>query len=83
MNHRHLDDADVPVTELGLAALDDLLDRGNFTTWRPLVRAIAADPLGPLADRVLHLCAAHPMYGTSTLWIRSRRARASGDVSDV
>jgi hypothetical protein len=33
-----------------------------------LVSAITRDPYGQLADVVLHLCAAHPMYGTSVLW---------------
>jgi hypothetical protein len=82
MKHRHLDDADVPVHELGLAALDDLLERGDFSDWRPLVRAIAADPFGPLAEKVLHICDVHPMYGTSPLWrtwIASVRARAAAD----
>lgn len=80
MNHRHLDYEGVPVDQLGLAALDDLLERGDFGDWRPLARAIARDPFGPLADRVLHLCAAHPIQGTSplwTAWIAMRRERAA------
>jgi DNA-binding Xre family transcriptional regulator len=81
VKHRHLDYDDVPVDQLGPAALDDLLERGDFTDWRPLARAIAADPFGALAERVLHLCDAHPVQGTSPLWrawIAARRARASG-----
>lgn len=69
MRHRHLDYPPAAgIAELGAAALDDLLDRGDLTDWAPLARAVAADPHGPLADKVLHLCAAHPMYGTSVLW---------------
>ena len=81
MIHRHLDYDDVPVEQRGAAAIDDLLERGDFTDWRPLARAIAADPFGALADRVLWLCDAHPMQGTSPLWrawIAARRARAAG-----
>ncbi len=81
MNHRHLDYDGVPVAERGLAALDDILDRGDFTDWRPLAQAIAKDPHGLLATQVLHLCDAHPMQGTSPLWrawISARRARLGG-----
>lgn len=71
MQHRHLDTpAGRPVERWGLAALDDLLDRGDLADWRPLVDAVGRDPWGPLADRVLHLCRSHHMYGTSALWIR-------------
>lgn len=80
MIHRHLDYAPgTPVTELGDAALDDILDRGDLLDWKPLVRAIAADPGGELADRVLRLCGANPKYGASPLWrtwIAHRRALA-------
>lgn len=68
-----------PVTELGPAALDALLDRGDLDDWTPLARAIADDPGGATADTVLRLCEAHPMYGTSALWrtwIERRRGRA-------
>lgn len=69
MEHRHLDyPPGTPVDELGAAALDDLLDRGDFSDWAPLVRAIAADPHGRLASTVVALCESHPMYGTSELW---------------
>lgn len=81
MIHRHLDYEGVGVDGWGLAALDDLLDRGDLTDWRPLAQAVAADPSGPLAEAVLHLCDAHPMQGTSALWrawIAARRARARG-----
>lgn len=69
MIHRHLDHAPgTPVDEIGLAALDDLLDRGDLDDWAPLARGVAASPDGPLADSVLKLCEGHPKYGTSTLW---------------
>jgi DNA-binding phage protein len=79
--HRHLDYDGVPEDQRGLAALDDILERGDFSDWRPLVRAIAADPFGALAEHVLQLCDAHPMQGTSPLWrawIAARRDRAAG-----
>lgn len=69
MLHRHLDyPEETPVSQLGPAALDDLLDRGDLEAWAPLARAVRADPDGELADAVLHLVDAHPMYGTSPLW---------------
>lgn len=80
MIHRHLDVAEnTPVHQLQPAAVDDLLDRGTLDDWAPLVQAIAADPWGRLADTVLQLCSAHPMYGTSRLWatwIEKLRLRA-------
>lgn len=82
MRHRHLEDApDLPVAEYGLAALDDLLERGTLRDWAELRDAIRADPDDELAEKVLHLCAHHEMYGTSQLWprwIASVRGRTVG-----
>lgn len=78
---RHLDYAPgTPVADLGPAAIDALLERGDFEAWGPLLRAIADDPWGATADTVLGLCDAHPMYGTSSLWREwiERRRRPSG-----
>lgn len=86
MVHRHQDYApDTPVDQLGRAALDDLLNRGDLADWAPLTRALAVDPFGGLADTVLALCDAHPMYGTSKLWpawitgLRNRNAPEEPD----
>lgn len=69
MKHRHLRyPPGTPVERLPSAALVDLLDRGDLGLWRPLRDALAKDPHGPLADRVLDLLGAFPMYGTSALW---------------
>ena len=80
MIHRHLDyPPGTAVEEMGDAALDDLLDQWDLESWRPLARAIAADPFGELAQRILHLCDANPRYGASPLWrtwIARRRALA-------
>jgi hypothetical protein len=71
MKHRHLEyPENIPVLELGLAAIDDLLDRGTLVDWAPLARAIADDPWGRLAENVLDILAAHDMYGTGALWRR-------------
>lgn len=79
MRQRHLEvDPATPVTELGLAALDDLLDRGDLDDWRPLLAVIKQDPWGALADNVLHLVDRHPMYGTSRLWRSWIEERRSG-----
>jgi len=84
MIHRHLEI--VPgstVEEWPVAALVDLLERGDLSDWRPLAQAVAADPAGPLADRVRRLVDDFPMYGTSPLWrawIERCRARAEGGL---
>ena len=64
MTHRHLSDD----ASTSLMALDDVLERGSPDAWSALVRLVVADPFGAVAERVLTLCRAHPMYGTSQLW---------------
>lgn len=69
MIHRHLDyEPGTPVERLGMAAIDDLLDRGDLRDWAPLATAVAGDPHGRVAESVLQICRAHPMYGTGRLW---------------
>ena len=69
MKHRHLDPpGQTAVGDLGLEALDDILDRGDLGDWAPLLRDVAGDPWGPVSERILHLVDRHPMQGTSTLW---------------
>lgn len=69
MEFRNLDyPPGTPVGELGPAALEALLDRGDLADWAPLARSIADDPRGVTADTVLRLCEARPMYGTTALW---------------
>lgn len=69
MRHRHLAvDPSTPVRRLGLAALDDVLERGDLSDWQPVLAEIGRDPWGAVADRVLHLVDRHPMAGTSSLW---------------
>ena len=84
MNHRHVEVVSgTPVEAQPLAAIADLLQRGDLDDWRPIVRAIRWDPMGPFSDKVLRLVDASPMYGTSALWrswIDRCRARAEGGV---
>lgn len=62
MRFRHLDyPATASIVELGPAALDSLLDRGDLESWKPLAREVARDPFGDVATTVLRLCDAHPM----------------------
>ena len=83
MRFRHLDyGADTPIEDLGPAAIDALLERGDLHDWTPLLRAIARAPGGRTAETVLRLCDAHPMYGTSDLWrawIERRRKQEEAD----
>ena len=80
MTFRHLDySAGTPVSELGPAALDALLDRGDLESWAPLAREIASDPWGATADTVLRVIDAHPMYGTTVLWRTWIEHRRGGD----
>jgi hypothetical protein len=82
MIHRHLDySKDTPLAQLGPAAIDDLLDRGDLEDWAPLARAVSDEPWGSLSDTILRLCAEHPRYGTSRLWtayVAACRAAALG-----
>jgi transcriptional regulator with XRE-family HTH domain len=84
---RHLDYApSAAIRDLGPAAVDDLLERGDLEAWQPLAAEIAADPWGATAELVLRLGDAHPMYGTSTLWrvwIESRREAGSAEESST
>lgn len=69
MRYRHLEvDAGTPVSMLGPAALDDLLERGDLGDWAPILKEIRRNPNGEIADRVLRIVEHHPLYGTSPLW---------------
>jgi len=87
---RHLDyGPGTPVHELGPAAVDALLERGDLGDWAPLLRTVARDPWGPTAQTVLRLCEAHPMYGTTELWQawiarrRSEEGQAGESLADA
>jgi hypothetical protein len=81
--HRHVAyPSGTPPERLPSAVIVDILDRGDLDSWQPIAAAIARDPLGALAERVLRLVDAYPMYGTSRLWrawIEWRRARAESE----
>lgn len=80
MIHRHLEvSPGTPVEDFPSAALVDILDRGDLDDWRAIAEAVAGRPFGELAERILNLVEASPMYGTSPLWrtwIHHRRALA-------
>ena len=63
MKHRHLRES----VGLTSAAIDDILDRGSLNDWVALRDAAKHDTT--TADRILRVCRAHTMYGTSPLWI--------------
>jgi transcriptional regulator with XRE-family HTH domain len=83
--HRHLRvRPDTPVEELPLAALADLLERGDLDDWQPLAAAVRREPQGRLAENIARLVDENPSYGTSPLWrswIDRCRARAEGDAA--
>ncbi len=82
MIHRHLQVPEGTAPEdLPLAAVADLLERGDLDDWRPLLLAIGRDPFGELADAVKRIVDTNPMYGTSVLfraWIDRSQFRAEG-----
>jgi hypothetical protein len=81
VKHRHLSyPTDLPAEKWPVAALVDVLERGDLGDWKPIAVAVARDPHGRLAARVLKIVNTHPMYGTSPLWrewiaMRRRRTR--------
>ena len=79
MIHRHLDiPPGTPIDEMPLAAIHDILDRGDLDDWRPLLRHIERHPNGELTAAVARLVDEFPMYGTSPLlrsWIERCRNR--------
>ena len=86
MNHRHLEVVSgTPVEAQPLAAIVDVLQRGDLDEWRPVAMAILQDPTGEFAGNVSRLVDAYPMYGTSTLWRswidRCRGRAGNGSVS--
>lgn len=87
MGFRHLEyPVDAEVTRLGPAGIDALLESGDLDSWVRLLRVVASDPFGPLADTILRISDAHPMYGTSTLWrdwIARRRGRPAPDTTTL
>ena len=65
MKHRHLTHE-----QFTLAAIEDILARGNLPEWAPLLRAIEADPHGEVAEKTLRICTARDIYGASKLFSR-------------
>lgn len=56
-NLRHVEEDESLVHGEALVAR---LERGSLSDWAPLVRAVAADPAGPVAVAVLDLCRTYP-----------------------
>jgi hypothetical protein len=65
MKHRHLNHE-----SFTLAAIEDILSRGNIPEWVPLIDAIRTDPHGEIAEKTLQICAAREIYGVSRLFPR-------------
>ena len=82
---RHLDYGPAAtVADIGAAGVAALLDGGDVADWRPLLRAVADDPWGPVAVRVEQVVDHLETYGTGPAlqaWLqhcRSTAGRAAG-----
>ena len=79
MIHRHLElEPGTTVNEMPLAAIQDLLERGDLSDWRPLLMVMTEERNGELTARVARVVDVYPMYGTSRLvraWIERCRHR--------
>ncbi len=53
MQHRHLNHSNYT-----LAAIDDVIERGNLEDWVELARAVLQDDTGRLRQKVLRVCRA-------------------------
>lgn len=77
------------VHELGAAGLQAILDGGDVEGWRPVLRALARDPWGPVAVRVERVLDHLETYGTARLlrqWLRNARAgtdRPAATLADL
>ncbi|KWT91042.1 hypothetical protein [Candidatus Magnetominusculus xianensis] len=58
MKHRHLSHDGFTI-----AAIEDIIARGQLPDWVPLIRAIRADPYGEIAMKTISLCE-RPLYGS-------------------
>ena len=69
MRHRALDyPPDTPVAELGLAALDEIIARGDLDDWGPVLRELRRDPRGVVATRIEQLLDRRPDDGSTAVW---------------
>jgi len=57
MKHRHLNHE-----EFTVAAIEDILARGQAPDWAPLITIIRADPYGEVAEKTATLCE-RPLFG--------------------
>lgn len=57
MKHRHLTHEDFTI-----AAIEDIIARGQAPDWVPLIALIRADPYGEVAEKTRLLCE-RPLFG--------------------
>ena len=71
MKHRHLNHQ-----EFTLAAIDDVLDRGQLSDWIGLFARVKEDPYGEVARRLEEVAMRGAHYGRDALALATlRRAR--------
>lgn len=66
LNTVYDDDADVRT--LNITGLINLLERGNWDDWQPLLQCLREEPFGPVADRVLQAAPLVFVSGTGELF---------------
>lgn len=80
LRFRNLDiTPDAPVEEWPTEGIMAALERGSLPDWRRIVKAIRADPWGPVARRLEDALATTQPYGTAAL-MRHALARARADA---
>jgi len=66
LRFRHLDvDPSAPVSTWPMEAVLTAVERGSLRDWRRLVKAVRADPWGPLARRLEDALSMAQPYGTA------------------
>ncbi len=74
---------DDPVSEWPQEAIQTALERGGLPDWRPLARAIQAEPWGPVSRRVEEVLAYSRPYGVAEAMERTiEQAREEAERSE-
>ena len=78
MDHRH-----IQTTGFTKTAIEDILERGTFLDWAPLLLEIARDPWGPTAMKTTEICRRNDLYGTPQAVLNFVERRRQGIPLDM